>query len=279
MKGEKKMKKLLKIALALLLTVGVVGCGSQSGSADDKVLKVSASLDPHSKILEEAKPILKEKYGIDLEIKVLDDYYIFNKALNNGEVDANYFQHRPYLNKEVKANGYKIVEAGAIHIEPFGFYSKTIKSKDEIKDGAEVIISNSVADHGRILGILADAGLITIKDGVNVLDATVKDIASNPKNLKFTEIKPELLGTSYNNGEGDLVAINGNYALQAKLNPLKDAVILESVDADNPYVNIVACQEGHENDEKIKALVEVLKSDEIKAFIEKTYEKSVVVVD
>lgn len=279
MKGEKKMKKLLKIALALLLTVGVVGCGSKSGSADEKTLTVSATLDPHSKILEQAKPILKEKYGIDLTIKVLDDYYIFNKALSTGDVDANYFQHRPFFDGDVEKNSYKIVEAGAIHIEPFGFYSKTIKSKDDIQDGAKVIISNSVADHGRILAILADAGLITIQDGVKVLDATVKDIASNPKNLKFTEIKPELLATSFNNGEGDLVAINGNYALQAGLNPTQDAVIIESVSSENPYVNIVACQEGHENDEKIKALVEVLKSDEIKKFIEETYKGSVIVVD
>lgn len=278
MKGENKMKKLLKIALALLLTVGIVGCGSQSDSSDEKILTVSATLDPHAKILEQAKPLLKEKYGIDLEVKVLDDYYIFNKALDTGDVDANYFQHRPFFDGDVEKNNYKIAEAGAIHIEPFGFYSKTVKSKDQIKDGAKVIISNSVADHGRILAILADAGLITIKDGVKVLDATVKDIASNPKNLEFTEIKPELLATSFNNGEGDLVAINGNYALQANLNPTKDAVILESANADNPYVNIVACQKGHENDEKIKALVEVLKSDDIKKFIEETYKGSVIPV-
>ena len=278
MKGENKMKKLLKIALALLLTVGIVGCGSQSDSSDEKTLTVSATLDPHAKILEQAKPLLKEKYGIDLEVKVLDDYYIFNKALDTGDVDANYFQHRPFFDGDVEKNNYKIAEAGAIHIEPFGFYSKTVKSKDQIKDGAKVIISNSVADHGRILAILADAGLITIKDGVKVLDATVKDIASNPKNLEFTEIKPELLATSFNNGEGDLVAINGNYALQANLNPTKVAVILESANADNPYVNIVACQKGHENDEKIKALVEVLKSDDIKKFIEETYKGSVIPV-
>lgn len=279
MKGEEKMKKLLKIALVLLLAVGIVGCGGSDGSSDEKKLTVSATLDPHAKILEQAKPILKEKYGIDLEVKVLDDYYIFNKALDTGEVDANYFQHRPFFDGDVEKNNYKIVEAGAIHIEPFGFYSQTIQSKDELKDGAEIIISNSVADHGRILAILADAGLITIKDGVEILDATIKDIASNPKNLKFTEIKPELLATSFQNGEGDLVAINGNYALQAKLNPTKDAVILETANADNPYVNIVACQAGHENDEKIKALVEVLKSDEMKKFIEETYKGSVITVE
>ena len=214
MKGENKMKKLLKIALALLLTVGIVGCGSQSDSSDEKTLTVSATLDPHAKILEQAKPLLKEKYGIDLEVKVLDDYYIFNKALDTGDVDANYFQHRPFFDGDVEKNNYKIAEAGAIHIEPFGFYSKTVKSKDQIKDGAKVIISNSVADHGRILAILADAGLITIKDGVKVLDATVKDIASNPKNLEFTEIKPELLATSFNNGEGDLVVFEKTNLLE-----------------------------------------------------------------
>ena len=273
------MKKLLKIALALLLAVGITACGGNSSSSDDNKLVVSATLDPHSKILEEAKTILADDYGIELEIKVLDDYYIFNKALDAGEVDANYFQHRPFFDGEVDEHGYKIVEAGAIHLEPFGFYSQTITDVKAIPEGAEVIISNSVADHGRILAILEDAGLITIKDGVETLDATIEDIDQNTLNLKFTEIKPELLATAYSNGEGDLVAINGNYALQAGLNPTKDAVILESADEDNPYVNIVACQEGHENDEKIKALVEVLKSDKIKKFIEDTYEGSVIPVE
>ena len=269
------MKKLLKVALVLLLAVGVVACGGkETSSTDDKKLVVSATLDPHAKILEEAKKILKDKYEIDLEVKVLDDYYIFNKALDAGEVDANYFQHVPFFDGEVKEHGYKIVNAAGIHLEPFGFYSKTVKSVNDIKEGSEIIISNSVADHGRILAILEKEGLITLKDGVNKQEATVKDIASNPKNLKFTEVKPELLTTSFNNGEGELVAINGNYAIQAGLNPTKDAVILETASADNPYVNIIACQEGHENDEKIKALVEVLKSDEIKKFIEDTYKGS-----
>ncbi|MEG0277470.1 MAG: MetQ/NlpA family ABC transporter substrate-binding protein [Coprobacillus sp.] len=272
------MKKLSKILLALLLSVGIVGCGGnkETTSTDQSKLVVSATLDPHTKILEAAKPILKEKYDIELTIKTLDDYYIFNKSLNSGDVDANYFQHVPFFDGEVKEKGYKITNAAGIHLEPFGFYSKTLKSKDDVKDGAKVIISNSVADHGRILAILEKAGLIEINDNVDILKSTVKDIKSNPKNLKFTEIKPELLGTAYKNGEGDLVAINGNYALQAGLNPTKDAIILESADKDNPYVNIVACQTGHENDKKIKALVEVLKSDEIKKFIEETYKGSVI---
>lgn len=269
------MKKLTKIALALLLTVGLVGCGGKdkpTGEAEDKKLVVSATLDPHSRLLEEAKPILKEKYGVELEIKVLDDYYIFNRALENGEVDANFFQHRPFFEGELAEQGYKnLVEVAAVHLEPFGFYSKTIKDIDELKDGATIVISNSVADHGRILSILSENEIITLKDGVDPQKSTTKDIVENPLNITFKEIKPELLTTAYDNNEGDLVAINGNYAIQAGLNPIKDAVILEEATEDNPYVNIVVCQKGHENDEKVKALVEVLKSNEMKSFIEKTY--------
>lgn len=268
------MKKILKCLLVLLLVVGVSGCSSKTRGENE--LKVSATLNPHAKILEQVKPILKEEYGIDLEIEVLDDYYLFNKSLDAGEVDANYFQHIPFFEEDVKKNNYDIVNAAGIHIEPFGFYSKTVKDVNELKDGATVIISNSVADHGRILAILAQAGLITLNSNVNELEAEVKDIVENPKNLKFEEVKPEFLATAYQNNEGDLVAINGNYALQANLNPVNDAVILESTSEDNPYVNIVAVKKGHENDEKIKALIEVLKSEKIKTFIEEEYKGSVI---
>lgn len=274
------MKKVLKTLLAGLLVLGLAACSSKPAQETPEAtnptteettkLKVSATLDPHAKILEFAKPILAEK-GIDLEITVLDDYYIFNKALNDGEVDANYFQHIPFFEGDVEANGYEIVNAAGIHIEPFGFYSKTVKSVDDIKDGATVIISNSVADHGRILSILAKAGVITLNDGVDTQNATTKDIKANPKNLVFQEVKPELLATVFEQGEGDLVAINGNYAIQAGLNPTTDAVILEQADTTNPYVNIVAVKAGRENDEAIKTLVEVLKSDAVKQYILDTY--------
>lgn len=282
------MKKLFTLLLACLL---FVGCSSNStseentttstqGTTDEPTkLVVSATLDPHSQILEFAKPILLEEYNIDLEIEVLDDYYIFNKALDSGEVDANYFQHLPFFNDEVKANGYDIVNAGGIHIEPFGFYSQTVSSVDEVADGATVIISNSVSDHGRILTILEQAGLIKLADDVDAINATVEDIVENPKNLEFKEIKPELLSLAYENNEGDLVAINGNYAMQAGLNPVEDAIILESADETNPYVNIIACRSGDENRPEIKALVEVLKSDEVKQFIEETYAGSVIIAE
>ncbi len=279
------MKNLCKVALSVLIGTVILlnaGCGksggesdgSQSGSAsskDDKMIVVAATLDPHSKILEFAKGILKEDYGYDLEIKVLDDYYIFNKALSDGEVDANYFQHVPFFEKEVEKNGYDIVNVAAIHIEPFGFYSKTITDLNSIPQGAKIIISNSVADHGRILSILEREGLIKLDEKVDKISAVVADIIENPKGLVFTEIKPEMLVRAFNENEGDLVAINGNYAIQAGINPVKDSLILEKADEENPYTNIIACQSDNRDSEKIKVLVEVLKSDAVREFIKKTY--------
>lgn len=263
------MKKLVSILLGTsLVLLTLVGCGEEEGSTDKIV--VSATLDPHSKILEFAKPILAEE-GIELEIEVLDNYYIFNQALDNGEVDANFFQHTPFFNDEVETNGYDIVNIGGVHIEPFGFYSKTISEVEDIPNGAEIIISNAVADHGRILSILEGAGVIKLKDGVEILNATFEDIEENPKDIKFTEVNPELLITTYEEGEGDLVAINGNYAISAGLKPTEDAVILEQADESNPYVNIVAVQKGRENDEVLLKLIEVLQSEEVKEFIIETY--------
>lgn len=268
------MKKLFTAFLALALTLGFTGCSSKQ---DENTITVICTVDPHSKILEEAKPLLEEK-GYTLKIETSDDYYIQNKVVSTGEVDANYFQHVIFFNNEVNEHGYEISNAAAIHLEPFGFYSKSIKNINELQSGAKIIISDSVSDNGRILSILETANLITLKDGVDKTKATINDIATNPLNLEFEEVKPEMLTTFYDNNEGDLVAINGNYAIQAGLNPVKDAIILESTE-NNPYVNIVACQKGKENDPKIQALVEVLTSKEIKTFIETEYEGSVIVVE
>lgn len=265
------MKKLLVLLLCLVL----VGCGSEKTS--DKTIKVSATAEPHATILEYAKPLLEEK-GYTLEIEILDNYYIFNKALDNGDVDANYFQHRPFFENEVAEYGYDITEAAGIHIEPFGIYSNKYTSIDDIKEGSRVIISNSIADHGRILSILEDAGLITLSDDVDILDATVNDIVENPLSLTFEEVNPELVTTAYGADDGDLFAINGNYAIGAGLSPIDDALILEEGDETNPYVNIIACKNGEEDSDKIKALVEVLKSDEVKAFINEHFGGSVIPV-
>ena len=262
------MKKLLVLLFSLFL---LAGCGSSNDSAtDDKTIKVSATAEPHATILEFAKPILEEQ-GYNLEIEILDNYFIFNSALDAGDVDANYFQHLPFFEGELATKGYKLENAGQIHIEPFGFYSQNYKSIDEIKDGATVVISNSVADHGRLLAILANAGLIKLDENVAIVDVTLDDIVENPKNLDFKEVNPEVLTTVYKENSGDLIAINGNYAISAGLNPVKDALILESADENNPYVNIVACREGEKDSEKIKALVDVLQSEEVKAFISEHY--------
>ncbi|WP_117016981.1 MetQ/NlpA family ABC transporter substrate-binding protein [Aeribacillus pallidus] len=251
--------------------------GSSSGSDNEKneVIKVGASPVPHAEILEEAKPLL-EKKGYKLEIKEFTDYVLPNKALAEKDIDANYFQHIPYLEAQKQEHGYDFVNAGGIHIEPIGVYSKKYKSLEELPDGATIIMSNSVADHGRMLSMLEEKGLIKLKDGVDKTKATVDDIAENKKNLKFkTDIEAPMLTKAYENNEGDAVLINGNFALDAGLDPSKDAIALESP-KDNPYVNVIAVRSEDKDSEKIKALVEVLQSDEIKEFIQTNYQGSVI---
>ncbi|WP_368255389.1 MetQ/NlpA family ABC transporter substrate-binding protein [Enterococcus innesii] len=280
------MKKIFGIATTLLLTAALAACGtgSNSGSSDSSAaegestkLVIGASVTPHAEILEQAKPLLAEE-GIDLEIKTFDDYVLPNKALENGDIDANYFQHIPYLNKQIADNGYDFVNAGAIHIEPMGLYSKRISDISELEDGATVLTSTSESDWGRILTILQDADLITLKDGVDTETATFDDIAENPKNLEFKhDVDPSLLATAYQNDEADLIAINANFAFGIDLNPADDSVLLE---ADNsPYVNVIAVRSGDEDSDKIKRLIEVLHSDEIKDFVEKQWQGSVKIVD
>jgi len=280
------MKKIFGIATTLLLTAALAACGtgSNSGSSDSSAaegestkLVIGASVTPHAEILEQAKPLLAEE-GIDLEIKTFDDYVLPNKALENGDIDANYFQHIPYLNKQIADNGYDFVNAGAIHIEPMGLYSKRISDISELEDGATVLTSTSESDWGRILTILQDADLITLKDGVDTETATFDDIAENPKNLEFKhDVDPSLLATAYQNDEADLIAINANFAFGIDLNPADDSVLLET--DNSPYVNVIAVRSGDEDSDKIKKLIEVLHSDEIKDFVEKQWQGSVKIVD
>ncbi|MFX3625713.1 MAG: methionine ABC transporter substrate-binding lipoprotein MetQ [Ectobacillus sp.] len=264
------MKKVLFTALTAVFTL------SACGGKEETKLVVGASNVPHAEILEKAEPIL-EKKGIDLEIKKFQDYILPNKALNDKEIDANYFQHIPYLNQQMKENGYKFEVAGKIHIEPIGIYSKKHKNLKELPEGATVIMSNSVADHGRALSLLQAEGLIKIKDGVDSTKATVKDIEENKKNLKFkTDIEAGLLPKVYENNEGDIVLINTNYAIDAGLNPQKDAIALEG--SQSPYVNVVAVRKGDKDKKEIKELVEVLHSKEIQDFIKEEYKGAVVPV-
>ncbi|MER2060864.1 MAG: MetQ/NlpA family ABC transporter substrate-binding protein, partial [Niallia sp.] len=239
------MKKLWSLLIALTFVFVLAACGSseeknESGASNEEKettkLVVGASNVPHAEILEEAKPLLKEK-GIDLEIVTFQDYVLPNKALESKELDANYFQHIPYLNQQIKDNGYDFVNAGGIHIEPMGVFSKKYKSLDELPDGATIILSNSVAEHGRVLSLLEKGGLIKLKDGIDKVNATVEDIVENPKNVQLkADYEPALLPQIFNNNEGDAVVINANYALDAGLNPVEDSIEIEG--SESPYANI-----------------------------------------
>ncbi|MBC1724210.1 MetQ/NlpA family ABC transporter substrate-binding protein [Listeria seeligeri] len=276
------MKKVLGFIFTLSLVLVLTACGSSSDKAssskdDNKELVVGASNTPHAQILEQAKPILKEK-GIDLKIVKYTDYVMPNKALEEGDLDANYFQHKPYLELEEKEKGYKFADVGAIHIEPMGLYSKKVKDIKDLKDGAQVLLSNSKSDWPRVIGIFVDNGLLTLKDGVKPQDATFDDIKDNPKNLKFKyDFDPAYLMTAYNNEEGDIVAINSNFVVDQGLNPSKDAIAIES--KESPYANIVVTTEEKKDDKNIKELVKVLHSKEIQDYITKEWDGAVVPVD
>lgn len=275
----KTSKKLVASLLTASLALGLAACGSDDSKGDDKETKlvVGASNVPHAEILEEAKPLL-EKEGVDLEIKTYQDYVLPNKNLADEEIDANYFQHQPYLDQQLKDNPkYDIVSAGGIHVEPMAVYSKKYKSLDELPDGATIIISNSVAEQGRILSLLEANGLITLKEGVDKTAAEIKDIDKNPKNVKIeAKVSPEMLVQTYNNDEGDAIVINANYALDADLNPTKDSIAIE--DSNSDYVNVIAVNAKDKDNESIKKLVDVLHSKEIQDFILEEWDGSVVPV-
>ncbi|WP_159721147.1 MetQ/NlpA family ABC transporter substrate-binding protein [Enterococcus sp. CSURQ0835] len=273
-------KKILGLAAVAFLAVGLSACGSSdkgssssSSSSKSETLKVAASPTPHAEILEHVKPLLK-KEGVNLEIVKMDDYVLPNKSLASKDVDANYFQHIPFFDKAVKENNYKFTNAGAVHIEPMGLYSKKIKNIKDLKDGSTIITSNSESDWGRIITILKDAGLVKVKDGVDIETATFDDISENPKNLKFKhDIDPAMLATAYKNDEGDLVAINANFAYGEGLNPTKDALLLEK--DNSPYANIVAVRTEDKNDPRIKKLIKVLHEKDVQDWILKKWDGSV----
>lgn len=282
------MKKVLSFLFLSVLVLVLAACGTSSNSSTDEgtnddqqatekvTLKVGASHTPHAVILEKAKPILAEE-GIELEIVPYQDYVLPNQDLNNGDLDANYFQHIPYLEQKVAEEGYDLVNAGGIHIEPMGIYSKKYQSLDELPDGATILISNSIPDHGRILSLLEANGLITLKEGIDKTKATLEDIVENPKNLKIeASDAPEMMVTYYENKEGDAVVINSNFAIDAGINPVEDSIAIEG--SESPYVNVIAVRSGDENREEIKKLVEVLRTKEIQDFILEEWGGSVVSV-
>lgn len=244
-----------------------------ASSGELQKIVVGASPAPHAEILKAANDVLKEK-GYELEIKEYVDYIQPNLALESGDLDANYFQHKPYMDTFNEENGTHLVSAGAIHYEPFGIYAGKSDSLDELADGAEVLVPNDVTNEARALLLLQDQGLLTLKEDAG-LTATINDITENPKNLDIVELEAAQLPRSLQ--DADIAVINGNYAIEAGLK-VTDALAVEASDslAAQTYGNVVAVREGDEESDKTKALMEVLTSDDIKEFIETKYDGAVV---
>lgn len=268
------MKKLIAAALTGALVLGTVGTSVVFAADDDKTITVAASETPHSEILEAAKLILEEE-GYDLEVTVFDDYVQPNEVVESGDFDANYFQHIPYLNSFNEEKGTHLVNAGGIHYEPFGIYPGTKSSLDDIADGDTIAVPNDTTNEARALLLLQDNGIIKLKDGAG-LEATVNDIEENPYNVEIVELAAEQVARVAE--ETSYIVLNGNYALQAGYSVSKDALAYETSDSEaaKTYVNVIAVKEGNENSDKIKALVDVLKSDEIKDFINEKYDGAVI---
>ena len=276
-------KKFLSLALALVLSLSLAACGSKKEEApaaapaetpaettEPVVLNVAASSTPHAEILEQVVDVLAEQ-GIDLQIHEYGDYVVPNTAVEEGEEDANYFQHIPYLESFNEKEGTHLVSVGGIHIEPMGVYAGKTASLEELPDGAEIAVPNDPTNEGRALLLLEAQGLIKLADSSN-LEATPNDIVENPKNLTFKELEAAMIPNAVD--EVDLSVINVNYALEAGFNPTEDALAIE--DADSPNVNIVAVKEGNENNPAVLALVEALQSDTVRDFINETYGGAVV---
>jgi len=274
-------KKFFAFALSLILVLSLAACGAKEGSAPTEspaespsaedaapevtVLNVAASSTPHAVILEQVVDILATQ-NIDLQIHEYGDYIVPNTAVEEGEEDANYFQHIPYLESFNANEGTHLVNVGGVHIEPMGVYAGKTASFEELPDGAVIAVPNDPTNEGRALLLLEAQGLIKLKDSSN-LEATPNDIAENPKNLTFKELEAAMIPNTVE--EVDLSVINVNYALEAGFDPTQDALAIE--DADSPYVNIVATREGREAEPAILALIEALQSDEIQQFITENF--------
>lgn len=275
-------KKFLALLLSLALCLSLAACGGSDAPADTAddpaegdaaettTLTVAASPTPHAEILEQCVPILAEQ-GIELVINQYDDYVIPNTAVEDGDEDANYFQHIPYLQEFNETRGTHLVEVAGVHIEPMGIYAGKTESLDALADGAVIGIPNDPTNEGRALLLLEAQGLIKLDDSTN-LSATPNNIVENPKNLEFQEIEAQTLPSS--RPDLDLAVINSNYALGAGLNPTTDALAIES--SDSPYVNVLVVKEGNEENPAIQALVEVLHSDAIRSYITEQFAGAVV---
>ncbi|MFI8366854.1 MetQ/NlpA family ABC transporter substrate-binding protein [Streptomyces sp. NPDC085466] len=275
---RKNIKLTAGFASVTALALGLTACGTASdpasakdGASADKPLVVAASPTPHADILKFVQDNLAAKEGLKLEVKEFTDYVLPNTATQSGQVDANFFQHKPYLDDFNKKNDTTIVPVVNVHLEPLGLYSKSLKSVKDIKAGQTVAVPNDTTNGGRALHLLADNGLITLKDGVGT-DAKLSDI-TDKKGLEFKELEAATVPRALN--DVDAAVINGNYAIEADLSPAKDALVLEKAEG-NPYANFLAVKEGNEKDARVQKLVKLLNSPEVKKYIEDTYKGSVI---
>ena len=273
-----KSKRFLTLGLAFTLLVGSVGCGSKAvddSKSEDKVITVGASVSPHAEILEVAKANL-EKEGYTLKIVEYNDYVLPNTALESGELDANYFQHQPYLDDFNKENSTNIVSAGSVHFEPFGIYAGKSNDIKALKEGSVVAVPNDTTNEARALLLLESQGLIKLKEGSG-LSATILDIESNPLKLDIKEIEAAQIVRSLQ--DVDIACVNGNYAIDGGLS-VKDALAVESADslAAETYANIIAVKAGNEESDKTKALMSAILSDDVRKYIEETYSGAVLPV-
>jgi len=272
------MKKLVALLCTLALAVVVLaGCGGNEAkdTAKDKVadatkIVVGATAKPHAEILEVAQPLLA-KEGIDLEIQVFTDYVLLNPALKDKQIDANFFQHIPYLDDYNAKNNANLAWVFKVHNEPMGVYSTKIAGLDKLADGAQIGIPNDATNGGRALNVLEAAGLLKLKEGAGV-SATDADIVENPKNLKIQMMDAAMLPRAL--ADLDLCVINSNYALEGNLNPLKDAIFMEP--KDSPFANVLVVRDEDKDKENIKKLGQALQSPEVKKFIEDNYQGSVI---
>ncbi|MEG1002233.1 MetQ/NlpA family ABC transporter substrate-binding protein [Clostridium sp.] len=267
-----KKRTILSTVLIGVLSLALVGCGSKSG--DDKTITIGVTPVPHKEIVEHIKPKLEEK-GYKVDIKEFTDYVTPNKALSEGSLDANFFQHIPYLNEQNKAENLGLTYTAKVHLEPLGLYSKKIKNISELKDGSTIAIPNDPSNEARALKLLESNGLIKVKDGELI---TPKDIISNPKNLNFRELEAASIPRTIE--DVDAAVINGNYAIDSGFSVKKDSLISEDKDskAAEPYSNIIAVREADKDSQKIKDLTEVLTSDDVKKFINEKYDGAVIPV-
>ncbi|MBO4272507.1 MetQ/NlpA family ABC transporter substrate-binding protein [Microbispora triticiradicis] len=277
------MRRTLGLVIAAVVALVLSACGSSSpgtatatgSAAADAPLKVGVSPVPHAQILKYVADNLAAAKGLKLELVEFSDYVQPNLQLQDGRLDANYFQHKPYLDDFNASKGTKLSFVAPVHLEPLGLYSRKVKDLASLPQGGTVAVPNDATNLGRALKLLADNGVVTLKDGAGTA-ATERDVAGNPKNLTFRPLEAAQLPRSLD--DVDAAVINGNYALEADLDPSSDALVLEKAEG-NPYANGLVVAQGHESDPRVKALAGLLTGPEVKKYIEETFKGSVVAAD